>query len=116
MSVQRSQMSGEPDQHTEAAQPAVGVPAPTSRLLRAEARRESSLDGRLETQLRARIADLEAQLIEVARCLNAAEAHAASLQDEVDRAWGTVTMMADSKSWRYTTALRSVIGRVRRLL
>jgi hypothetical protein len=102
-------------EQTERTESEIGVLAPVSQPARAAARLQSPPAGRAEAQLRARVADLEAQLIEVARCLNDAEVRAASLQAEVERAWGSVAVMANSKSWRYTTALRSVVARVRRL-
>ena len=107
-------ISNKPEQ-TKQAEPEVGVIGPASRPLRAAPRPEATPDGRMEAQLRARVGELEAQLIEVATCLEAAEARTEAARTEIDRAWGVVGDMANSLSWRYTSALRSVLARVRRL-
>jgi hypothetical protein len=99
---------------TESAEPEARVLAAAPGPERAVAHRASPNDGRIEAQLRVRVGELEAQLIEVATCLEAAEARTAAVQAEADRAWGVVDLMANSRSWRYTTAVRSTLARLRR--
>jgi hypothetical protein len=107
-------MSSNSETQTASAAPEIGVLAPAPRPLHATPRGKAPPEGRPEAQLRARVAELEAQLIEVASCLEAAENRAANAQADADRAWGVVGDMANSRSWCYTGALRSVAARLRR--
>jgi hypothetical protein len=115
VSVKGSAMSSKSEKQTESTEAEVGVLAPASRPLRAAARRESPPEGRAETQLRARVAELEAQLVEVARCLADAETRTADRQTELDLVWGNLHAMSASWSWRVTKPIRSAKARLRRL-
>jgi hypothetical protein len=107
------------EKQTEMAEPETGGLAPASARPRATPRRERSPNGRAEAQLRARVAELEARLADVGRCLEAAESRAAdrlALQAELDLAWHRLAVIEASRSWRLTRPLRSGMARVRRLL
>jgi hypothetical protein len=74
---------------------------------------------RTETQLRARVAELEAQLVDLSRCLADAENRAAELvavRAELDTVQRNLAVIAASRSWRLTAPLRSGMRDVRRRL
>jgi hypothetical protein len=77
---------------------------------------------RTEVQLRARVAELEARLADVTRCLESAENRAAellamreqvvSVQADAER---RLAELANSNSWRMTKPLRSARAWIRRV-
>lgn len=82
---------------------------------RGSARREPPPAGPTEARLHARVAELEARLSEVSRCLVDAENRAAERQRAVEELDRRYTVIATSRSWRMTRALRAAGGRVRDL-
>jgi hypothetical protein len=78
-------------------------------------RRKTPPQSRVEAQLRWRVAEVEARLAEVTRCLEAAE-NAAAVRAETIRVWERkFDAIATSKSWRMTGFLRSGARRIRGL-
>ena len=65
--------------------------------------------------MRWRVAEVEARLAEVTRCLEAAENTAALRAAALDVAERKFDAIATSKSWRMTGPLRSGATRIRRL-
>ena len=97
----------------------LGSLAPKSGQRRSAGRREPPAASRTEAQLRARVAELEAQLADVARCLEAAENRAAELlaaRDALREAERKLAVISATRSWRLTAPVRIVGQRVRRLL
>lgn len=109
-------MSNEPERQAELEGPGLDACDPALRTPRVGTPEPSPLDGRGETQLRARVAELEAQLVEIARCLEDSEARAAdavALRADFETVMGTLRRMEASRSWRLTRPMRSAIGRLR---
>ena len=98
--------SPEPDMN---ASPATAPPRRSAR------RRTPPPQSRVEAQLRWQVAEVEARLAEVTRCLEAAE-NAAAVRAEALEQWERrFDAIATSKSWRMTGPLRSGARRIRRL-
>ena len=90
-------------------------------------RRPPSPASRTEVRLRIRVAELEAQLVEMAACLEAAERRASELLTARDRtavdaeaerreAERRYAEIAGSRSWQLTKPFRTAAGRLRRSL
>lgn len=136
-------MSSESEIRTEAAEPEHGPLAPEAAQQRDNGRRHPPAANHAEAQLRPRVAQLEAQLVEAARCLEAAEHRAAevvalraevvALRAEVgplresvpslearlaeaEMAERTLAVIRRTNSWRFTAPVRICGGYVRRLL
>jgi hypothetical protein len=112
-------MSSESENPTERPEPEVGVFPLSAPARRAVARRQPAPASQVEAQLRARIAELEAQLTEAARCLQAAENRSAdrlALRAALDLSEHRLAVTTASRSWRFTRLLRSFMARVRRPL
>jgi hypothetical protein len=75
---------------------------------------------RTEVQLQARIAELEARVADITRCLEAAEQRAVERVGQADaarlEAERVLAVIASSRSWRMTSLLRGTMERVRRAL
>jgi hypothetical protein len=73
--------------------------------------------GRVEAQLQGRIAQLEAAVTDLGRCLEDAEQRAAELEATRARAAALeekLAVVVTSRSWRLTTPLRRAVQRARR--
>jgi hypothetical protein len=76
----------------------------------------NGLSSRLEAQLRARVAQLEAALEDSAGCLEDAERRASELMAvtaQLESLEETLAVIVASKSWRLTTPLRRAVERAR---
>jgi TolA-binding protein len=80
---------------------------------RSPRRRASPPQSRVEAQLRWRMAELEARVSELGRCLGAAEYRSSELVQTVEEAERRFEAIATSKSWRMTGFLRSGARRIR---
>jgi hypothetical protein len=117
-SVSRDPMSSKTEKPTQVPEAELGSLAPKSGQRRSTGRREPPAASRTEAQLRARVAELEAQLTDVARCLEAAENRAAELlavHDALREAERKLAVIKATRSWRFTAPVRTVGQRVRRL-
>jgi hypothetical protein len=91
-------------------------PAPASSPRRPARRRPSAPGSRTEAQLRERVAELEARLAAVTRCLEAAENAADQARAATRHAEQTLETIRATTSWKLTAPLRTGMGRVRRML
>ena len=103
------------ERSTPAAEPDMDASPATAPPQRSPRRRTSPPQSRVEAQLRWRVAEVEARLAEVTRCLEAAENAAAVRADALDEWERRFDAIATSKSWRMTGPLRSGARRIRRL-
>jgi len=118
-SVRRNAMSRQTEKAIQVPEAELGSLAPKSGQHLSAGHREPPAASRTEAQLRARVAELEAQLTEVARCLEAAENRAAELlavHDALREAERKLAVIRATRSWRFTAPVRIVGQRVRRLL
>jgi len=119
-------MTGESETPIGTARAENGVLARESVQRLVNGRREPAAAGRAEAQLRARVVELEMQLGEVVRCLEDAENRAAevlalrervgSLEARLVASERKLTIIVGTRTWRYTTPVRTAGKHVRRLL
>ena len=102
-------MSTASEKATPAAEPAFSGPSLDNGRRLATAGAEAPAADHTEAQLRARIAMLEAQLAEVASCLENAETRGAELlavRARVTALEAKIAVINATRSWRYTAPLR----------
>ncbi len=95
--------------------PEPGAP-PAAAPQRSARRRASAPRSRDEARLRERVAELEARLTEVTRCLEDAENRADHAGAAARQAEQTLETIRATTSWKLTAPLRTGMGRVRRML
>jgi hypothetical protein len=109
-------MSTASEKATPAVEPAFSGPALEGGRRSTAPDPEAPATDHTEAKLRARIAMLEGQLAEVARCLRDAETRSAevltlrarvtSLEDARNELWNKIAAINATRSWRYTGPLR----------